>query len=58
MAVTCRDISPFDHSVIELGEVEVSYDGILAIFRRLLNGGIYRIKQIMGIFTCAKKVNI
>lgn len=45
-------------TVIELGEVEVSYDVILAIFRRLLSGGIYCIKQIIGIFMCAKKMNV
>lgn len=40
----------------ELGEVELSYDGILAIFRRLLNGIIYCLKEIIGIFMYTEKM--
>ena len=58
MEVTCKDIPLFDHPVTELGEVEVSYDGLLAIFRRLLNGGIYCNKETTGTFTCTKKMNV
>lgn len=58
MAVTCRDIPPSGHSVTELGEVQVSYDGILAIFSRLLNGGMYCIKETIGVSTCTKKMDV
>ena len=58
VAVTCSDIPPFDHPVTELGEVEESYDALLAIFRRLLNGEIYCIKETTVIFTCTKKMNV
>lgn len=37
VAVTCREISPFDYFIILLEEGEVSCVGILAIFRRLLS---------------------
>lgn len=58
VAVPCRDISAFDQPVTLLGEVEISCSGILAISRKQLNGEMYCFKEIIGIFTCTKKMNV
>ena len=53
--MTCRESSPCDHSVTLLEEVDLSYEGILTIFRRLLNGEIYCVKEKAGIVMCMRK---